>query len=223
MKQLKFIFIFILPLLITTIQAQKQVYNITFKVDMSGEYNFYPDEDTVYIAASFTDWSEPGLIDSLRLKANNESLQYNLTIQLADGEYYYKYFINAGWGGAEWAGDPNRYLIVDGANKTTNDYFGGVVDTFYINIPTTGFRRLELFPNPAKDLLTVGFHSDNKHNVSLKIIDLTGKEIKSYYYNMAQNGSYKTEIDVRNLCEGLYLLQINSGKNSETRKINILR
>ena len=105
--------------------GEPETFEVIFNVDMTGvaEY-FNPDLDVVYITGDLLDWAEPGTEPELQTMIRiDESFIFTRTLQLESGEYQYKYFLNEGWSGGEWAGDPNRVIAVM-EDMTLNDVWG---------------------------------------------------------------------------------------------------
>jgi hypothetical protein len=69
---------------------------------------------------------------------------------------------------------------------------------------------LNLFPNPANDLLNISFISEMDEEYTLNIIDITGRCISSYTKN-AVEGENETQLDLRDLKQGVYIVQIKKG------------
>ncbi len=102
-------------------------FQVSFQVDMTNSP--YQPGDAVYISGTMADphWPEPGSNDAMILEPLDEDDNiYEISFQLGPGNYAYKYFLNAGWGGGEWGGDPNRVVSVYG-NTTFYDVWG-VID-----------------------------------------------------------------------------------------------
>ncbi|HRX69019.1 MAG TPA: SBBP repeat-containing protein, partial [Tenuifilaceae bacterium] len=76
---------------------------VTFNVDMTNASGFNPAEDVVYITGSMFGWAEPGANpDNQTMTRVEESMIWTKTIEVAQGNYEYKYFLNAGWENGEW-------------------------------------------------------------------------------------------------------------------------
>lgn len=104
---------------------EPETFEVIFNVDMAGvaEY-FNPDLDVVYITGDLLEWAEPGTEPELQTMTRiDDSFIFTRTLQLEAGEYEYKYFLNEGWSGGEWAGDPNRVIAVM-EDMTINDVWG---------------------------------------------------------------------------------------------------
>ena len=71
--------------------------------------------------------------------------------------------------------------------------------------------KIEIYPNPVKDLIKINSETTVK---GIRIMDITGKVVLSYAKECTQ-----TEIDVRNLTEGIYLLEITTDKGTKVERI----
>jgi Zn-dependent metalloprotease len=94
------------------------------------------------------------------------------------------------------------------AMLTATNSCGSNTATFNINITTISgidnahINVLEIFPNPAHQLVTISQLPAGK-NITLKLADMTGKLIQSYQ----TNGAETLPINISSLAPGLYLLQ----------------
>jgi hypothetical protein len=84
--------------------------------------------ETGYIAINYVSYDAFFfMLDNFKVTAEVEppaELIYTTTLELEAGTYMYKYFLNAGWAGGEWDGDPNRVVTVVDADVVVNDIFG---------------------------------------------------------------------------------------------------
>ncbi|HTA62289.1 MAG TPA: T9SS type A sorting domain-containing protein [Bacteroidia bacterium] len=89
-------------------------------------------------------------------------------------------------------------------------------DTVVVNVSPLGINKfknegLKIYPNPAKEILIIEW--ENK-NGGIKIIDVFGSIIKQQ--NIVSD---KTTINVSDLKEGVYFMQVQTKQNSYTQKI----
>ncbi len=129
---------FIMPARAVTFTANYEevlpIYIVTFKVNMTNAEDFDPEEDVVYITGSMMGWAEPGSNpDYQTMTRIGESMIWSITLELEAGEYQYKYFLNDGWDGGEWDGDPNRIILVNN-NMVQSDIWGEIVDTYTVTL-----------------------------------------------------------------------------------------
>lgn len=61
-------------------------------------------------------------------------------------------------------------------------------------------ESLEVYPNPANDVLNIDIKNFNKENLSIKIVDVIGKEVLK--------SDYKNQIDISELQKGIYFVAI---------------
>ncbi len=103
-------------------------YEVTFNLDLSyAEDYFDPEVDDFFITGSMIGWAEPGTQSEQQLMVQVEgSMVFTRTFELMPGEYEYKYFLNAGWDGGEWQGDPNRTIVVTDEDIIYYDAWDGL-------------------------------------------------------------------------------------------------
>jgi hypothetical protein len=91
-----------------------------------------------------------------------------------------------------------------------------------------GNLRLSIYPNPAGEIVDLRFTLPdcvmqagiyNFQCVSIRIIDLFGKEIKKIADVVKSPGKHTVRIDVSGLQPGVYLVRVQAGSESVTRKM----
>lgn len=80
--------------------------------------------------------------------------------------------------------------------------------------------NLEVYPNPAKDNLTIRFNADNGVEDQIKLVDLTGKTVK-VIANGFSKGLNTFNVNVSDLPEGMYILEFIVGSETVSKKIVI--
>lgn len=77
-----------------------------------------------------------------------------------------------------------------------------------------------IYPNPAStNTITIDVHSHLKKNNKLTVSDITGK----YWVSNEINFEEKVQIDVSQLLNGLYFVNIDNGESNKTMKLIIAR
>jgi hypothetical protein len=79
------------------------------------------------------------------------------------------------------------------------------------------FEISALYPNPAKDEMTIAIVSSKKENITISITDLTGKEVKRFNSTIA-GGDNNISVNVSALATGTYYLRLISGTETKTTK-----
>lgn len=87
------------------------------------------------------------------------------------------------------------------------------------NISSSEIKATKIFPNPAKDQTTVQFVLDKPSYVSMKIVDMGGKELQTVINSNLQQGSHNTIIHTNRLTAGIYYVQIITAYKTENLKL----
>lgn len=90
------------------------------------------------------------------------------------------------------------------------------------NIPGN-YDLLQNFPNPFNPSTTIKYSIPKSSFVSLKILDILGKEIQTIVNEEKQPGNYEVKFDGSNLASGIYLYQLKVADFVETKKMILLR
>jgi hypothetical protein len=130
---------------------------------------------------------------------------------------------------ASW--DENQIYVIafvayfDGANRT-------IVNAERIkmsNLPV-GFEdiskdeaSLKVFPNPTANLTNLSFNLSESKQVSIEVFDITGKRLIQEEMGQMVQGNQFIELDVANLPEGFYFLNLRLNDEVITKKISIVR
>lgn len=81
------------------------------------------------------------------------------------------------------------------------------------------FENFALYPNPNEGNFTIKFNSTATNNIEININDIRGRQVFSNTYN--NDGFFNENIQLKNIQNGIYLININDGINKMTRKIII--
>ncbi len=81
-----------------------------------------------------------------------------------------------------------------------------------------GFEVLSIYPNPTSDNIYVKFRSSDDKQYSLRLMSITGKLVYEQDYT-EMNDWTNAVIDVSNLSDGIYMLNIQTDTKSVTRRI----
>lgn len=76
-----------------------------------------------------------------------------------------------------------------------------------------------LFPNPASDVLNVGFLSKQNQNVDMNIISLDGSLIQTQQVTAKAGQSTSVSFDTQNLAPGVYMVQMIGASSSLTQRV----
>lgn len=77
----------------------------------------------------------------------------------------------------------------------------------------------EIFPNPASSFATMSFSLSENKNVSIRIVDMTGRSIMEIPTSNLQSGENELIMDVSSLKSGLYYCIIQTNEKQEIVKL----
>ena len=86
-----------------------------------------------------------------------------------------------------------------------------------------GIRLLQNHPNPFNPSTTITYSIPRSEFVTLKVYDITGREIETLIEKYQSPGSYTVLFANENLPDGIYLYQLQAGDRIETRKMIITK
>lgn len=103
---------------------------------------------------------------------------------------------------------------------------GFAIDAFRLETPLfTGVEAnalngasFSVFPNPTKDLVTIGFDNVNEGQYNLSIVDVKGQVVNNQLFTVTSTNSKKV-IDLSSVERGVYFVRIVSGETSVTKKL----
>ena len=104
--------------------------------------------------------------------------------------------------------------------KTTN---GGVWIKKNENILPEKYSLLQNYPNPFNSMTNIKFQIINSGNVSLKVIDILGKEVAVIVNEYFRTGSYEVSFNAEGLTSGIYFCILTAGNFTEVKKMILLK
>jgi len=82
---------------------------------------------------------------------------------------------------------------------------------------------LNIYPNPAGDLINIDFQLGNQSKVVMNIFDLNNKLIITVPDDFSHNGNYSNSVNVENLKPGIYFIQIITDDTFYTGKMFVVK
>lgn len=109
-------------------------------------------------------------------------------------------------------------MAISGSNIFAGTNGNGV----WVNSVVTGIKdlniknRIAVYPNPAKDIVTINIDNLNNENIELNIYSAMGALVRSEMLKQKQ-------INIADLRSGIYIFEIKSENCSEKQKLIIQR
>ncbi|HET6227421.1 MAG TPA: T9SS type A sorting domain-containing protein [Bacteroidia bacterium] len=111
------------------------------------------------------------------------------------------------------------YAAAQPSNKAlslTEKLSGETVATPVAN-PGEDEYKIQIYPNPTSDLLNISFNSESQSNVTIEIIDMTGKKVFSEI-SVVQIGSNVRSVFTNRFKSGIYFVKIQSVKGETVER-----
>jgi hypothetical protein len=101
--------------------------------------------------------------------------------------------------------------------KQCNKIFTATVGAITGIEEQAGISKLNLYPNPVSDRLTIAFELETRSDIMVRIYDLAGNKVRTFF---AQGASAVSEkIDLSGVAAGVYFVEIATETGRATRKI----
>ena len=144
------------------------------------------------------------------------------TPEYPNGTYAYFCTVDKDWNSAyPYAVGPTFYGTY--ARRTVTTIPSGTTTyTSSVGLSETEFNNLKInvFPNPASDIIAIQINGLNKENLQLKLYSMQGKLIQQNKINPGATIGY---FDVQTLYNGVYLVEISNGSFKQTKKVVVKR
>jgi len=110
------------------------------------------------------------------------------------------------------------------ANHVTFGMKGIIIVQAVASVPETSAQNaVKLYPNPAKDNITVQYNPSTSNVVEIKLFNLQGKLVSVLFPKTEVSGLFLRTFSLNKITgAGVYLVQIVSGENTTYHKLVIL-
>ncbi|MBK8981907.1 MAG: T9SS type A sorting domain-containing protein [Ignavibacteria bacterium] len=92
-----------------------------------------------------------------------------------------------------------------------------------INTQPESFVLSQNYPNPFNPVTKITFSIPVSGNISIRVYDITGKEIKTLVNEFRNAGTYDTEFNGSDLSSGVYYYKMETGNFSEIKKMILIK
>ena len=140
------------------------------------------------------------------------------------------YHVNFGWGGS----NNGWYLLPQEFPLQLTVIEGVIVDIAYppvytdiSNFTTNNINNIKIYPNPAKDFLTIELNIFDAERITVSIIDITGRTVFNTSQNIIRVDKNKilsinlNSVSGEKLSPGIYILKAETKENTFVSKFNI--
>ena len=89
-------------------------------------------------------------------------------------------------------------------------------------VPST-FGLDQNFPNPFNPTTNIRYSIVKTSQVTLKVFDLLGRQVRTLVHNMQAPGQYAVTFNAQDLASGVYFYRLQSGDMSITKKLVLMK
>ncbi|ROL61930.1 T9SS C-terminal target domain-containing protein [Bacteroidetes/Chlorobi group bacterium ChocPot_Mid] len=82
---------------------------------------------------------------------------------------------------------------------------------------------ISIYPNPAEDEAYIDFSIKKTEHISIKLLDITGKEKVVLANKFLDKGNYRINFGTGDLTSGIYIVQLQTSKGVSTHKISVMK
>ncbi|MBS1516672.1 MAG: T9SS type A sorting domain-containing protein [Bacteroidetes bacterium] len=107
--------------------------------------------------------------------------------------------------------------------KTLTMHYGGTTMISNTNTIIRDYKLLQNYPNPFNPVTNIEFSISKSGYISLKIFDMSGKEITAVVNDELNTGNYKYKFDASNLASGIYFYTLTAENFSDTKSMILLK
>jgi len=156
---------------------------------------------------------------ALNIEGGFTGLAGSLPAAMTAGNTYSHTFTYTAPAGQDLSRCKANILLISGlSGEVQNGKWVGVFPTAVNDVIKS--ENINVFPNPANDYLNVDFTLNKISDVTVSLVDMTGKTV---YNNTltSLNGNQGLVINTMNLANGMYTLSLRTAEGNVTRKVSI--
>jgi len=127
---------------------------------------------------------------------------------------------------------PSIAQVVPVAVRVDDQHSNTDVQLFNLNVVTgiefektipNNYKLFQNYPNPFNPETKISFQIPVISNVTLKIYDVLGREVRTLVNKELKAGSYKVDFNSKGLSSGIYFYRLTAGSFSEIKKMVLLK
>ena len=149
--------------------------------------------------------------------------RFCITPEYPNGIYCYFATVDENWNSAyPYAVGPTFYGVKNATKVTSITESVSTYTPAPLGIATNAISNLQIniFPNPASDLLAIQIGKAMQNNINIALYDITGKLIKK---DIIYQGSTIGYFDTKTIYTGEYVIQITDGVNTISKNVMITK
>ncbi len=115
------------------------------------------------------------------------------------------------------------YVALARMSGTSENSLTGSTDVEKLDGIPTSFQLSQNYPNPFNPETSISFSIPNSSLVSIKVYDVTGKEVAALLNEYRNAGNYKLNFNASKLASGVYIYKLDAGNFSASKKMILMK
>lgn len=114
-------------------------------------------------------------------------------------------------------------LLINAADESVLNTNNQKITNVSIKEANVGINGLDVYPNPANDIVTAHFSLEQTSNVAIEIVDMLGRVAKTVSNKSLTPGTYEVPTSVSELVAGIYFVKITTESGTITERISVIK
>lgn len=114
-------------------------------------------------------------------------------------------------------------LLINGDDESVLNTNNVTVTKQSITEKAAGVSGIDVYPNPASEVLNTRFSLDHASNVNVQLVDMLGKVVKNIQSSDLTPGTYDVATKVTDLASGIYVVKISTDNGTITQRVSIAK
>jgi len=205
--------------------GQREAKSFVARYTGAGERNLYSEDSTLYAGLLVT-------CDGREAITAYYDATTSLRLRRIDtqGEYTTQYYID----GANVFAPYHAFQILLNSerniyfchNRTTGNYLLKIYDEstgVEEQTQVQNFSIAQNYPNPFNPSTLISYNTASETFVTIKVFDVLGREVNTLVNEVKNAGRHEIKFDASGLASGTYFYTINAGKNTQSKKMMVLK
>lgn len=155
--------------------------------------------------------------DTFHITFNGLTLNYNQAVD-SNRTLCFNAIPNFNGGGVDTIADNN---MSNNSGCVSMLFRAATTSVGQISATTNGLNSATIYPNPAQGNTTVNVNMANTADVYVKVLDVVGRTVMTTEKTRLTKGEHKINVDLSNLQPGLYIYQVNMGRDKSSGKLQV--
>lgn len=158
--------------------------------------------------------------DTFHLNFDNRVLNYTQNVD-SNRTMCFNVLPNFDGGGNDTISDPQLTNNSSCVTMMFKASFAASVEEALVT--EAGSNKAVLYPNPASNKANIAVNMSYNADVSIRVMDLTGRVVLETTHENVTSGTHKFDLDINHLTTGLYIYNVKMGDHTSSGKFTVAK